>query len=165
MGSNKGNRDQNAGRSSTKFHKSHRRSQRHELLGKAGPSQSDVLTAKEGRYTILMMWKILHKVVPNCCKIDFIETLRHGTKAVIPSLSKCSSPRNQTLYDSSFAVRGSKLWNKVPVAIKAEKRFDGFKVSLSNFLVLIPDNPPVSGYTCSWSNSLVDFTSTRWSDI
>ena len=123
------------------------------------------LQRRRERYTILMMWKILHNVVPNCCKIEFIDTSRHGTKAVIPSLSKCSSPRNQTLYDSSFAVRGPKLWNKVPVAIKAEKTFDGFKVSLSKFLALIPDNPPVSGYTCSWSNSLVDFTSTRWSDI
>ena len=123
------------------------------------------LQRRRERYTILMMWKILHNVVPNCCKIEFIDTSRHGTKAVIPSLSKCSSPRNQTLYDGSFAVRGPKLWNKVPAAIKAEKTFDGFKVSLSKFLALIPDHPPVSGYTCSWSNSLVDFTSTRWSDI
>ncbi|KAL5268247.1 hypothetical protein ACHWQZ_G002197 [Mnemiopsis leidyi] len=123
------------------------------------------LQRRRERYTILMMWKILHNVVPNCCDIEFIDTSRHGTKAVIPSLSKCSSLRNQTLYDSSFAVRGPKLWNKVPAAIKAEKTFDGFKVSLSKFLALIPDNPPVSGYTCSWSNSLVDFTSTRWSDI
>ena len=123
------------------------------------------LQRRRERYTILMMWKILHNVVPNCCKIEFIDTSRHGTKAVIPSLSKCSSPRNQTLYDGSFAVRGPKLWDKVPAAIKAEKTFDGFKVSLSKFLALIPDHPPVSGYTCSWSNSLVDFTSTRWSDI
>jgi len=64
-----------------------------------------------------------------------------------------------------FAVRGRKLWNQVPAAIKAEKTFDGFKVSFSKFLALMPDNPPVSGYTCSWSNSLVDFTSTSWSDI
>ena len=76
------------------------------------------LQRRRERYTILMMWKILHKVVPNCCKIKF-----------------------------------------------TEKTFDGFKVSLSKFLALIPDNPPVSGYTCSWSNSLVDFTSARWSDI
>ena len=115
------------------------------------------LQRRRERYTILMMWKILHKVVPNCCKIKFIETLRHGTKAVIPSLSKCSSTRNQTLYDSSFAVRGPKLWNKVPVAIKAEKTFDGFKVSLSKFLALIPDNPrfPVTlaaGPIHSWTS-------------
>ena len=62
-------------------------------------------------------------------KIKFIETLRHGTKAVILSLSKCSSPRNQTLYDSSFAVRGPKLWKKVPVAIKTEKKLACLKLS------------------------------------
>ena len=103
-----------------------------------------------------MMWKILHGVVPNCCHIEFIETSRYGIKAVIPSLSKCSSLRNQSLYDGSFAVRGPKLWNKVPAAVKAEKSFDSFKLSLSKFLALIPDNPPVPGYTCSWSNSLMD---------
>ena len=115
------------------------------------------LQRRRERYTILMMWKILHNVVPNCCNIEFIDTSRHGTKAVIPSLSKCSSPRNQTLYDSSFAVRGPKLWNKVPVAIKAEKTFDGFKVSLSKFPATIPDNPrfPVTlaiGPIHSWTS-------------
>ena len=67
------------------------------------------LQRRRERYTILMMWKILHGVVPNCCHIEFIETSRYGIKAVIPSLSKCSSLRNQTLYDGSFAVRGPKL--------------------------------------------------------
>ena len=123
------------------------------------------LQRRRERYTILMMWKILHGVVPNCCHIEFTETTRYGIKAVIPSLSKCSSLRNQTLYDGSFAVRGPKLWNKVPAAVKAEKSFDSFKLSLSKFLALIPDNPPVPGYTCSWSNSLMDFTQSRWSDF
>ena len=113
------------------------------------------LQRRRERYTILMMWKILHAVVPNCCHIEFIETSRYGINAVIPSLSKCSSLRNQTLYDGSFAVRGPKLWNRVPAAVKAEKSFDSFKLSLSKFLALIPDNPPVPGYTCSWSNSLM----------
>jgi len=54
---------------------------------------------------------------------------------------------------SQTAVRGPKLWNKVPSDVKAERTFDSFKTSLSKFLALIPDNPPVSGYTCSWSNS------------
>ena len=104
-----------------------------------------------------MMWKILHNVVPNCCKIEFIDTSRHGIKAVTPSLSKCSSPCNQTLYDDSFAVRGPKLWNKVPAAIKAENTFDGFKVSLSKFLALIPDHPrfpvtPAAGPIHSWTS-------------
>ena len=125
------------------------------------------LQRRRERYIILMMWKTYHNVVPNSCSIEFVETSRYGTKAVVPSLSKSSSLRNQTLYDSSFAVtvRGSKLWNKVPSEVKAEKTFASFKVSLSKFLALIPDNPPVSGYTCSWSNSLVDYTPSRWSDI
>ena len=46
-----------------------------------------------------MTWKIVHEVVPN---IEFIETSRSAFKAVIPSFSKCSPLRNQTLYDGSF---------------------------------------------------------------
>ena len=108
-----------------------------------------------------MMWKILHNVVPNCSNIEFTNTSRHGTRAIIPSLSRLSSLSNQTLYNSSFAVRGPKLWNKVSDSIKAEATFELFKVSLSKFLALIPDNPPISGY--SWSNFLVDYSPTRWS--
>ena len=116
-------------------------------------------------HVILMMWKILHKVVPNCCDIKFKMTPRNGIIAVIPPLAKSSTLRNQTLYDRSFAVQGPKLWNKVPNTVKTAQSLDSFKISLSKFLALIPDNPPVSGYSCSWSNSLVDHTPTRWSDI
>ena len=123
------------------------------------------LQRRRERYTILMMWKILHNVVPNCSNIRFTKTSRHGTRAIIPSLSRLSSSSNQTLHDSSFAVRGPKLWNKVPVNIKAEATFEWFKVSLSKFIALIPDNPPTSGYSCSWSNSLVDYSPSRWSEI
>ena len=153
---------------SANIHQSYRRSGKYELLGEAFTSKADVTATQKGtviRYTILMMWKILHNVVPNCSYIKFTNTSRHGTRAIIPSLSRLSSLSNQTLYDSSFAVRGPKLWNKVPDSIKAEATFELFKVSLSKFLALIPDNPPISGYSCSWSNSLVDYSPTRWSDI
>ena len=109
------------------------------------------------------MWKILHKVVPNSCDIKFKIDSRHGAVAIIPPLSKTSSSSNQSLYDRSFAVQGPKLWNKVPCLIKTAESFDLFKCSLSNFLASIPDNPPVAGYSCSWSNSLVDYSPTRWS--
>ena len=36
----------------------------------------------------------------------------------------------------------------MPDSIKAEATFELFKVSLSKFLALIPDNPPISGYSC-----------------
>ena len=123
------------------------------------------LQRRRERYVILMMWKILHKVVPYCCDIKFKMTPRNDIIAVIPPLIKSSTLRNQTLYDRSFAVQGPKLWNKVPNTVKTAQSFDSFKISLSKFLALIPDNPPVSGYSCRWSNSLVDYTPTRWSDI
>ena len=123
------------------------------------------LQRRRERYTILMMWKILNKVAPNCCGIKFAETSRHGTRAIIPSLSRSSSLSNQTLYDSSFAVRGPKLWNTVPENIRAAVSFDSFKVSLSEFLALIPDNPPITRYSCSWSNSVIDYTPARMSNI
>ncbi|KAL5270097.1 hypothetical protein ACHWQZ_G000973 [Mnemiopsis leidyi] len=90
---------------------------------------------------------------------------RNGAVAIIPPLSKSSSLKNQTLYDMSFAVQGPKLWNKVPQSIKVAETFDTFKHSLSDFLALIPDTPPVAGYSCSWSNSLIDYSPSRWSDI
>ena len=99
-----------------------------------------------------MMWKVLHNVVPNCCDIKFKVTLKHGDVAIMPSLSKSSSLRNQSLYDSyrsNFAVQGPKLWNKVPPTVKADTSFDMYKCSLSNFLVLIPDNPQGSPVTAA----------------
>ena len=123
------------------------------------------LQRRRERYIILMMWKILNNVVPNCCDVKFTENSRLGTRAIVPSLSRASSLRNQTLYDSSFAVRGPRLWNTVPASVKAAVSFDSFKISLSEFLALIPDEPPVVGYSCSWSNSLVDYSPVRWSDI
>ena len=110
------------------------------------------LQRRRERYIILMMWK-------------FTETSRHGTRAIIPSLSRSSSSSNQTLYDSSFAVRGPRLWNIVPENVKAAVSFESFKNSLSDFFALIPDEPPVAGYRSSWSNSLVDYSPIRWSEI
>ena len=123
------------------------------------------LQRRRERYIILMMWKILHNVVPSCCDTKFKMSSRNGTIAVIPPLAKLSSSSNQTLYDQSFAVQGPKLWNKMPSTVRAAQSFEAFKISLSNFLDLIPDNPPVSGYSCSWTNSLVDYSPSRWSDV
>ena len=132
---------------------------------KVMPLQCRVQTGEVYHPDALMVWKILHNVVPNCCNIKVKVTPRHGDVAIIPSLSKSSSRRNQSLYDRSFAVQGPKLWNKVPHTVKADTFFDMLRCSFSNFLALISDNPPVADYSCSWSNSLVDFSPSRWSDI
>ena len=123
------------------------------------------LQRRRERYIILMMWKILHNVVPNSSDIQFKTTSRYGVVAVIPPLSRSCSLQNQSLYDGSFTVIGTKLWNKVPQTVKAAESFIKFKCSLSDFLALITDQPPVAGYSSSWTNSLVDYSPTRWSDI
>ena len=55
------------------------------------------LQRRRERYIILMMWKILHNVVPNSSDIQFKTTPRHGVVAVVPPLSRSSSLHNQSL--------------------------------------------------------------------
>ena len=119
------------------------------------------LQRRRERYIILYVWKILHNVSPNDIGMTFRKSTRNGTVAVVPPLTKGSSQRNQSLYDSSFAVQGPRLWNTIPTHIKALDKFVTFKESLSVFLSRFPDEPPTQGYTCSNSNSIVDWAGSR----
>ena len=119
------------------------------------------LQRRRERYIILQVWKILNGVSPNDIGMKFRETSRRGTIAVTPPLVKGCSQRNQSLYDSSFAVLGARLWNIVPVDIKPIRSFLSFKEKLSRFLASFPDNPPVRGYSCTNSNSLLDWAGAR----
>ena len=49
------------------------------------------LQRRRERYVILMMWKILHKVVPHCCHVKFKMTSKNDIIAVIPPLAKSST--------------------------------------------------------------------------
>ena len=124
------------------------------------------LQRRRERYMILQMWKILHKVTPNDLKIQFSSTSRLGIRAKIPLLNKSSSLHNQSLYDGSFAVLGPRLWNIIPVSLTKISDFLPFKANLSEFLRKIPDRPPVAGYTCQNSNSLLDWHTDKsgWSE-
>ena len=119
------------------------------------------LQRRRERYIILFVWKILHNITLNDVGMTFRNSTRNGTVAVVPSLTKGSSQRNQSLYDSSFAVLRPRLWNTVPSNIKTLDKFDNFKESLSVFLSKFPDEPPTQGYTCSNSKSIVDWTGSR----
>ena len=119
------------------------------------------LQRRRERYIILQVWKILNGVSPNDIGMKFRETSRKGIIAAIPPLVKGCSQRNQSLYDGSFAVLGARLWNLVPAEIKSLKTFLGFKEKLSRFLATFPDNPPVRGYSCAHSNSLIDWAGAR----
>ena len=119
------------------------------------------LQRRRERYTIIHVWKILHGRCPNDVGIKFLETKRHGKKAVVPSLAKSSSKRNQTVYDSSFAVTGPRLWNTIPPHLHSIEDPDHFKSMLTDFVKSFPDEPPISGYSCRNGNSLLDWNSTK----
>ena len=116
------------------------------------------LQRRRERYTIIHMWKVLHGKCPNNVNIQFSATLRHGQKAVIPTLNKSSSQRNQTLYDNSFAVIGPRLWNLIPPNMHTIEDPLHFKEMLTTFVKSFPDEPLVAGYSCRNGNSLLDWS-------
>ena len=113
------------------------------------------LQRRRERYIILQVWKILHALSPNDLNIQFATTSRFGVKAQIPCLNKSSSMRHQSMYDSSFAVLGPRLWNTLPNQLRAIADTSKFKHQLTEFLLTIPDKPPASGYCGANGNSIL----------
>ena len=75
--------------------------------------------------------------------------------AVVLSIAKSSSQRNQALHDNSFAVTGPRLWNIIPTHMHNIDDPMQFKTTLTNFVKLFPDEPPE--YRCRNENSLLDW--------
>ena len=124
------------------------------------------LQRRRERYIILQMWKVLNNACPNDLDIKFHQSSRHGLKANLPQLSKSSTTRHQSLYDSSFAVLGPRLWNIIPCSLTHEPDFQQFKNSVTKFVQSVPDEPPVTGYSTTNTNSLLDWCQNTkgWSD-
>jgi hypothetical protein len=124
------------------------------------------LQRRRERYIILQMWKLLHCISPNDIGVKFQDKNRHGLKAVVPKLNRTSLQHNQSLYDASFSVHGPRLWNILPAHLTRVTDFTEFKNQLTNYLFTIPDRPPVAGYTCQNSNTLLDWDKDKsgWSD-
>jgi hypothetical protein len=91
------------------------------------------LQRRRERYTILMMWKILHNFAPNCCGIRFAETFRHGTRAIIPSLSRSSSSRQGTIAHSQLEDQSYGM--QCPNILELQFRSTRLKLVCPNFLL------------------------------
>ena len=89
--------------------------------------------------------------------MEFYNNQRLGRRARIPQLKRAATQAAKTLYDSSFAVHGAKLWNLLPSHVNTTVELGDFKTSLGKFLDKIPDKPPVRGYTTINKNSLTDW--------
>ena len=100
---------------------------------------------------------MINNASPNDLNIKFTVPSRNGIKALVPPLNKASTPRNQAIYDRSFAVIGPQLWNLLPGSLHLLTFKEQFKIKLTEFLKSFPDTPPVSGYSCVNSNSILDW--------
>ena len=118
------------------------------------------LQRRRERYVILFMWKIFYGKVSNDLNIKFSENARLGPRAVVPPLVS-SNGKAQSLFDSSFSVKGPQLWNVVPRDIKLIGSLELFKIKLDTWLETFPDRPPVQGYVTQNNNSLLEWTTTR----
>ena len=112
------------------------------------------LQRRRERYTILQIFKIYNHLTPNYLEMEFVESSRRGPCCKIPPLSRQCRPKIQSAYDASFRIRGAKLWNAVPVTIRRKTSLSSFKSSLTKYLLLLQDNPPIPGF--SSHNSILD---------
>ena len=112
------------------------------------------LQRRRERYSIIMMYKILHNLTANDLNIEFYHTDRRGICATVPIIPREAKSKYLSLYDSSFGVRGPSLWNKIPADITMKPSLDSFKAALTKWLLTLPDEPPIHGH--SRKNSLLD---------
>ena len=119
------------------------------------------LQRRRERFILLHMWKILHRHTSNDINVQFVSRPRLGNLAVIPSACRYSSAANLSLYDSSFAVMGPKLWNAMPYHLNTISDQEHFKSQLTQFMLTLPDTPPIRGYTPRNSNSLLCWRNDR----
>ena len=105
------------------------------------------LQRRRERYIIIMMWKIINHISPNDINFETTTSDRRGIKVKVPPLNMHATQRSRSQYESSFAVMGAKLWNIIPKRISTITNMATFKTALSRYLALIPDEPPVDGFT------------------
>ena len=120
------------------------------------------LERRRERYIILYTFKIIQNLVPNFAANRFqISTSfseRRGRSCKIPSLNTSARGGIKTMVDASFAVRGPRLFNKLPKMLRNfEGSLETFKVKLDKFLKTVPDRPFLPNYPgqSSVSNSLL----------
>ena len=103
------------------------------------------LQRRRERYSIILLWKIYHNIIPNFSNIVFQESARRGTTCIRPIGSSKYSSIN-TMRFNSFTSVASGLFNVVPKNIKSIPTSERFKAALDKFIQAFPDTPPTPGY-------------------
>ena len=117
------------------------------------------LQRRRERYTIMHVWKIIKGLAPNDINIESYKHIRLGVRCRVPPLPRRAPAYAKSIYDSSFAVTGPKLWNILPRSVTCGPSLESFKSRLTSHIMgSYPDLPPVPGYTSPNSNSLLDWS-------
>ena len=120
------------------------------------------LERRRERYIMIYVYKIINNLVPNYESEKFcfrtLESDRRGKLCKVPPLISQATGRVKTIIESSFAVRGPKLFNCLPADLRNfEGSVDSFKRRLDKFLNLVPDQPCTPDYHQSaLSNCVAD---------
>ena len=123
------------------------------------------LQRRRERYSMIHTWKILQKRAPNSTSLEFYTNERLGVRAKVPTFNHKTQRSVSTAYHHSFGVKATRLWNLLPKAVNSHTTLETFKVALGEFLVHIPDKPPIPGYTPPNSNSLIDWSCERGNGV
>ena len=119
------------------------------------------------RYMIIYVWRILEGQVPNISRsgsatgsivADF--HCRRGRACSVPPLNTHSPKAVQHLREASLPVRGQRLFNTLPQELRniTGCTVETFKRALDKYLVGVPDEPQIQGYTAQRrgeTNSLI----------
>ena len=103
------------------------------------------------------MWKIRHGLTSNDIQINFVDNNRHGTIAKVPPLQRGCKMRHRSVLENSFAILGPRIWNCIPGHIRKWVTLDLFKRHLTTFVLKVPDQPPIRGYSSPNSYSILDW--------
>ena len=113
---------------------------------------------RRDRYMILFLWKISQGLVHGY-QVEFTSSAgRRGRVALPNSIVQSSPAMVRRARESTLGVRGVKMFNLLPTAIRNinSSNVDIFKKSLDEFLSKVPDQPTVAGLgRAADSNSLL----------
>ena len=118
---------------------------------------------RRDRYRAIYIWKVIENLVPDPTNSELQSYLseRTGRKCKRRALPSRAPEKVKSLLTASLSYEGPRIFNSLP---KHTRNLSGcsvekFKASLDKFLTILPDEPPVPGYTASCraaSNSIPD---------
>ena len=111
------------------------------------------LERRRERYLIIYMWRIMEGQVPNIREpnrggINEKWHIRRGRVCIVPTVNSQSSGSLRSLYYTSLATLGPRLFNFVPATIcnMTDCSVDTLKRCFDKYLRMVPDEPHSSGY-------------------